>query len=131
MKIEIDSSRPDELRKLRREHEFALQMIDAALAAIGKNGVDPKQPQLIRAGAESIENPATASAAILLSDSPIAGIVERMENEFTMSDIFDAAESGGITRSRARQSVADLIEKKYLICIEPGSGRRPSKFRKA
>ena len=50
MKLEIDFSKPDSLRKQKRELEMALATIDGALAAINRGAYEsvdqPAQPQM-------------------------------------------------------------------------------------
>jgi hypothetical protein len=130
MRIEIDSSKPDDLRKLRREHEFALQMIDAALSAIGKESIDPKQPSLPQIPEDSPSAPKKEGSSILDSGSDIAHLVDRVPVEFTSSDLFAAAEIENIPRSQVRRGLAELVEGEWLVLVEAGKGRRPSRFRK-
>jgi hypothetical protein len=130
MKIEIDFGRPDELRKMKRDLEIALETIDGALIAIGKIPNDVNQPQLIQpAGPQVIENKDEASS--LLSLSPLTKLVEQMPTEFSMSEIYSAANAAGITRARARSKIDELVKDGKLAVVQKGQGRRPTTFRKA
>ena len=131
MKIEIDFSRPDELRKMKRELEMALSTIDGALVAISKSGNDPKQPPLPQIQQDTNGGASEVRIGILQSGSPLARLIDGMPNEFTMTNIFDAAENAGFSRARVRGAVNELVQNEWLILVEPGSGRRPSRFRKA
>ena len=132
MKIEIDSSRPDELRKMKAEHEFALRMIDAALSAIGNNTIDPKQPAL-----PAIQESVTVDSSKALSkfsdfgDLKIGYLLDRFDtSKFTSSDVFALAESEQIPRSLVRRELAELVHGGWLLLVETGQGRRPSSYRK-
>jgi hypothetical protein len=136
MKIEIDFSRPDELRKMKRELEMALSTIETALSAIGKNSIDPQQPTLPQIQKEAAPAPdptpteTETAQNILESGYTIAHLVERMPTEFTSSDLFVAGEAESIPRSAVRREIAEMVDGNWLIMVEQGQGRRPSRFRK-
>jgi hypothetical protein len=121
MKIEIDFSRPEGLRKQKRELEMALATIDGALAAINKNDRDVGQPSFPQIAA-AIPAPAVGS---------VAEIIAAMPNQFDMRQAKTAADAAEIPDSRLRREIAQLTEKGELILVEKGQGRRPASFRKA
>ena len=125
MKIEIDSSRPDDLRKLKREHEFALEMIDAALAAISKNGRGADHPTFAQIA------PTQGEDASVATDAGVAAIIAAMPTEFNMRQAKAAADAAEIPDSRLRREIASLTEAGSLILVERGQGRRPATYRKA
>jgi hypothetical protein len=125
MKIEIDSSRPDDLRKLKREHEFALQMIDAALLAISKSADDSVESHLPQLA------PTLSQELMASTDNNVATLISAMPSEFNMRVVKLAAEAVDIPDSRLRREIAKLIESGALVMTQKGQGRRPATFRKA
>lgn len=123
MKIEIDFSRPDELRKTKRELEMALATIESALAQIGTNGHDAAQPSLPNLGSHQ---PTKAAISNYLD-----GIIASMLPEFTMREVMSYADAVGIPHSRVRREIASMTEMGALVLIQKGQGRRPTTFRKA
>ena len=131
MKIEIDFSKPDELRKMKREFELAIATIETALSAAERNVPDPNQPPLPKIIDSANEKSKVDMVGILQSNSPIARIISELPAEFLMTDIFAAAETAGFPPSRIRNYVAELVEGGWITLIQAGSGRRASRFRKA
>jgi hypothetical protein len=125
MKIEIDSSRPEDLKKLKREHEFALQMIDAALLAIGKNDRDSGEsnfPQIV---------PPRLEQLLTAPDTGVAGIIAALPIQFDMRQAKTAADAAEIPDSRLRREIKRQTDIGTLVLVERGQGRRPASFRKA
>jgi hypothetical protein len=121
MKIEIDFSKPEGLRKQKRELEMALATIDGALVAIGKNGRDVDQPSF----------PQITPAAPVAANGDAAVIIAGLPSEFNMREAKTAADAAEIPDSRLRREIALMTEQGTLILVEKGQGRRPATFRKA
>jgi hypothetical protein len=121
MKIEIDFSRPDGLRKQKRELEMALATIDGALAAIYKNDRDkPNEPTF----------PQIPPVVESSSNGSVDAIIAALPKEFNMRQAKEAAETAEIPDSRLRREMNILVEGGSLILVEKGQGRRPATFRK-
>jgi hypothetical protein len=124
MKIEIDFSKPEALRKQKRELEMALLTIDSALTALGKNGRDadqslqPSLPQMKEAQSTAVAG-------------TVEEIVALMPSQFSMREAKAAADVAEIPDSRLRREIAQMVEAGALILAEKGQGRRPASFRKA
>jgi len=121
MKIEIDFSKPEGLRKQKRELEMALATIDGALAAINKNGRDVDQPSF----------PQIAVAAPAATVGSVAEIIAALPSQFDMRQAKTAADAAEIPDSRLRREIARMTEGGTLILVEKGQGRRSATFRKA
>ena len=121
MKIEIDFSKPEGLRKQKRELEMALATVEGALAAIGKNGRDVETPPF----------PQIAPAAPPSANGDVGAIIAALPNQFNMRQAKTAADAAEIPDSRLRREIASLTESGVLILVEKGQGRRPASFRKA
>jgi hypothetical protein len=122
MKIEIDFSKPESLRKQKRELEMALATIDGALAAINKNGRDVETPPFPQI-AGAIPMPAPSG--------DVETIISQLPNQFSMRDAKFAADLADIPDSKLRREITKMIESGALVMTERGQGRRPASFRKA
>ena len=121
MKIEIDFSRPEGLRKQKRELEMALATIEVALAAINKNS-------------REVETPPFPQITVAIPDPAVGGvadIIAAMPSQFDMRQAKAAADAAEIPDSRLRREMSSMIETGELILVEKGQGRRPASFRKA
>lgn len=124
MKIEIDFSRPDELRKQKRELEMALTTIETALVAIGNIGREK--------GQQSFPGiPDKSPAPITSSDDKVAPIIAALPDQFTMREAKMAADEAKIPDSRLRREMSRMTESGALVMVQKGQGRRPATFRKA
>jgi len=122
MKIEFDFARPEELRKLKREYETALAIIDAALAAIGRDKVEhPEQmplPTIPKTTSGQSANPA------------IASVIAKCEQEFDQKNFLQLAKADGIPEQKARREIRNMVASGLLKLVTQGKGRCPSIFRK-
>jgi hypothetical protein len=118
MKIEIDFSKPESLRKQLRELEMAAATIKSALSAID-NVDQPSFPQI----------PATVDSPAREID--VASIIASFPAQFDMRQAKLAADAAEIPDSRLRREIAKMIESGALVMTEKGQGRRPANFRKA
>ena len=121
MKIEIDFSKPESLRKQRRELEMALTTIDGALAAINKNWREGDQQSL----------PHNSAVDAGSSASSVSEIIAAMPKQFDMRQAKSSASAADIPVSQLRREIEKLMESGELILVEKGKGRRPTSFRKA
>ena len=106
MKIEIDFSRPDELRKTKRELEMALSTIESALEAIAKDmgtitaSSDPA-PELVTAAVRG-----DVSLAVLTeSDMHVSDIIDNLTvQQFTFSQIKSIADTENIPDTASEET---------------------------
>ena len=135
MRFEVDTSKPDELRKLKREMEVGLATIEAALIAIGKNGNDsPAQAVL---GLPVAAAPAPPTSSTQEADPPpsprpeLPEPLNQLPSQFSMRDALNLAESGNYSLPSMRRMVLRLMNEGALILVARGKGPKPSIFRKA
>ena len=120
MKLEIDFSRPDELRRQKRDLEMALSTIEAALRECEKNSVPSGQATL-----PSMEVPPAKKGASL-ADTLLAGVPDK----FTMREAIDSGATFGMSSTAVRKLIALIATEGAIELIEKGQGRKPSSFKK-
>ena len=120
MKIEIDFSKPESLRKQKRELEMALATINGALTAMGKIESDVDHPTF----------PQIKEVQANLTVNGVDELIAALPSQFNMRQAKEVADAAEIPDSRLRREIARLTESGALIMIEKGQGRRPASFRK-
>lgn len=128
VKIELDTSKPDELRKLKRDMEVVLATIEAALQAIGNNGaIDaPGQLPLIAPALPPAPPPNHAPAA----PEPLPDFLNRLPDPFSMRDALNLAPAESISLPSMRRTILRLVGR-GLTQVKRGKGPNPLIFRKA
>jgi len=131
VKIEIDTSKPDELRKLKREAEVVLATIEAALQAIGKNGVrdSPGQLPLIVPAPAAEAMPPGEPPLVQVVEEPLPDFFSRLPNPFSMRDALNLAPAENISLPSMRRIILRFVGR-GLTQVRRGKGPKPSIFRR-
>jgi hypothetical protein len=137
MKIEIDTSKPDELRKIKRELEALLSSIDAALLSINRNGEVPAQQPALPAPVGQTSQPMvetpTAAEPPRRTRAPRRTAVYAISTlgpEFSTTEARLAADNIGVSDAQVRRELRRQIARGELTPLEPGRGRAPATYRK-
>jgi hypothetical protein len=129
MKIEIDFSKPEEMRKMKRELEMALSTIETAIIAVGKNGHDPKQENL-KAIVETPVKSYDSMIPLSVDENVPAQIFSEMPDKFLGKHLMLKSDLMKFPRSKMRRELNNWLKKGDIILVEQGKGRRSSQFRK-
>ncbi len=125
MKIEIDSSDPNGLRKQKQELEFNLALVNRALELIAERTAQESAASEMAADAPVAPEPASRAG------NSATGVIEHdLPVEFNTIEAIGAGEEKGFSGTAIRRALEDLVATNKLELVEQGAGRRPSRWRR-
>ncbi len=114
MKLEIDTSSPEELLKLRMEHESAIHIIDAVLSTLKQ-----RRAREVAQFTNSAESSSNGGLEDVLAAVPFT---------FTSSDFYRV--TGNDRRTEVKGFLQKKVESKEITILETGRGRKPTTYQK-
>lgn len=122
MKLEIDTSKPDDLRAKLRECEALLAILKQALALVEP----PHESRQTTIREAEVHRSANGNDCL-----PLPSWFASLSDQFTAKDAFEAGGGeSGVGNQTIRKQLSVLVASNKIAIDTPGKGRRPTLYRK-